>query len=243
MTSRFRTGNAILLALAASAAFVLNPAPALADVVTVKGSLDANFSDPTGTGTFTTQSTPTNGLDIRQFVGSAPNFENRSVVLFSLPAGVIPANAMIQSVTFNFQANVVTGNVGRTVGLLGYTGGSNLTLADATAAATQLATYDNVALGLGNQSVGLGSAGVTLLRSLVGQNKTLGLRIQGTTYGTNTALSSIEQANAVPTAFNAPSITITFTPAAVPEPSVLALAGTGALVVLGVSRLRRGRAS
>jgi hypothetical protein len=183
-----------------------------AGVVTIIGSLDANFTDPTGTGTFTTMSSPTNGLDIRQFDGGSTSFEHRSVVNFSLAS--VPVGAVVQDVSFNFEADSTTSNTGRTVGLLGYAGTGTLTLADATAAATQFASYDNFAVGLGKHSADLGSAGASLLNTLIGQGKPLALRVQGTTYGTNTLLSSIEQANSFPGSFTAPSITVTFTPVA-----------------------------
>jgi hypothetical protein len=229
---------AALLALALA---TLTAVPARADMVTILSNLDTNFFDPTGGGTFTTIDTnPTNGLDIRDFTGAAPNFEHRSAVHFSLQPS-LPANAVITAVTFNFQAEVVTGNVGRTVGLYGYAGSNSLTLADATAAASQLATYDNVAIGLGKHSVDLGAGGVSLLTTLVSQAKPLDLRLQGTTYGTNTLVDSIEMANNLPQFYTAPSITVTFRLAAVPEPSVMALAGMGALVVLAGSWHRRRR--
>jgi len=230
--------SAITLIVASFALAI--PTMGRAGTIIINGSLDANFTDPTGTGTFTIVETPTSttNLDIRDFAGAFPNFEHRSVVNFSLAS--LPTNAVVQDVTFNFQAVSVTSNTGRTVGLFGYAGSNSLTLADATAAATLLASYDNFALGLGNHSVDLGPAGNTLLDSVAAQGKPLDLRIQGTTFGTNTALLSIEDAflfGAGP-----PSITVTFNAASsVPEPSSLVLAGMGALSAL-VCSLRRKRA-
>ena len=237
----FRT-SAITLIVAILAVAV--PTMGHAGTIIINGSLDRNFTDPTGSGAFTIIETPTSttGLDIRQFVGAFPNFEHRSVVNFSLASSGIPTNAVIQDVTFNFQAESVTSNTGRTVGLFGYAASNTLSLADATAAATLLASYDNWALGLGKHSVDLGPAGNTLLDSLVAQGKPLNLRLQGTTFGTNTLVDSIEMASGFPQFYSAPSITVTFTTAAsVPEPSSLVLAGMGVLSAL-VCSLRRKRA-
>lgn len=222
------------VAVALVVGFALTAAVAHAGTLTITGSLDANFADPTGTGTFTSQSTPTNGLDIRYFVGSYPSFDYLSVVNFNLAN--LPAGAIVTDVTFNFQAGSITSNTGRTVGLFGYAGSSTLSLSDATAAATELTSYDDYLLGLGTHSLDLGAAGASLLSSLGGAY--LDIRIQGTTYSTNTGISSIEEAASLPQYDVAPSITVNFT--LVPEPSSFILASSGALIAVGCFRRGRG---
>src|SRR5258708_20886848 len=106
--------SAITLIVASFALAI--PTMGRAGTIIINGSLDANFTDPTGTGTFTIIETPTSttNLDIRDFAGAFPNFEHRSVVNFSL--AILPPNSVVPDVPFNFQALSRTGTVVRTVG-------------------------------------------------------------------------------------------------------------------------------
>jgi hypothetical protein len=191
----------------------------------VIATIDDNIDDNTGSGTFTQVVAATNGLDIRNFAGAAPNFEHRAVIEFL--QFTLPANTVVTSVLFNFDAESVTNQQSRIVGVYGYTGSGSITTADATAPATQLTTYDNFALGLGQQSIDLGAAGISLIESLSGSPNPLAIRLQGVAYGVNTQIYSIEQ-----TAFpdiTPPSVTINFS--SVPEPPSVALLGVGGLVL------------
>jgi hypothetical protein len=236
-----RTPHQGLALLLSAAVLTVAPWKVRADVVTINPGVDANLTDPTGTGNFTLIDTnPTGGLDIRDFAGASPNFDHRSVIQYNL-SPALPAGAVIQGVTFTFQSETVTSDTGRTVGVLGYGGSGSLTLADATAAATQLTSYDNFALGLGKHTIDLGPSGVSLVQSILSGGKILNLRLQGTTFGTNTVVDSLEMANALPQFYSRPTIAVTFAPAAVPEPSVLTLSAVLAtpFAAVGFRRLQK----
>jgi hypothetical protein len=208
--------------------------PALrADVVVLNASSDADLSDTTGGGTFTVidrLDLATHGLYVTQFDnGPAPNFEDRAAILFSLAS--LPTNATITSLTLTFRETAFANAVG-IVAVNGYASGGTIGLADATASANSLGSYDAIALSTGTHTVTLGTS---FLQSLLGHSGFLGLRLQGTQYSVNTSLGSIEQS----TSFTPPSLTVTFTPAVAPEPSSVALLGLGLPAALAWRRRSR----
>jgi len=216
-------GIAIVVAIVVSATFAATSARA--GSLNVIATIDDNIYDNTGTGTFTQVVSASNGLDIRNFAGASPNFEHRAVIEFL--QFTLPANVTVTSVLFNFDAKVVTNQQSPIVGVFGYTGTGLISTADATAAATQLTTYDNSALGLGQHSIDLGAAGISLIESLSGSPQPLAIRLQGIAFGVNTEIYSIEEA-AFPT-ITPPSVTINYS--SVPEPSSVALLGVAGLVL------------
>jgi len=214
---------AIGIAIVVSATFAATSARA--GSLNVIATIDNNIYDNTGSGTFTQVVSASNGLQIANFAGASPNYEHRAVIEFL--QFTLPANVVVTSVLFNFDALAVTNQQSRIVGVYGYAGTGSISTADATAAATQLTTYDNFALGLGQQSIDLGAAGISLINSLSGSPLPLAIRLQGIAFGVNTEIYSIEQ-TAFPT-ITPPSVTINF--ASVPEPSSVALLGVAGLVL------------
>ncbi len=125
-----RAGATALLAIGLP---LLVPGALHAATITINASSDADLSDTTGNGTFTTinrQSPATFGLYVTQFIGAAPNFEDRAAILFNLSA--LPTNATIQGLSFNFQETAYANAVG-TVAVNGYASNGTITLADAKA--------------------------------------------------------------------------------------------------------------
>jgi hypothetical protein len=108
-------------------------------------------------------------------------------------------------------------------------------VADGTAPATTLQSYDPFALGLGPHTLSLGSTATTLVQSLIGGTDLLALRLQGL-QNTNTQIYSKEGA----ATYNeqAPVLVVSYTTAAVPEPAPSVLIVVGGLGLFAVSRLR-----
>jgi hypothetical protein len=233
----FRAGvMRVLLAsssfLLVSSLILLNPETLRAD--TINASADADLSDTTGNGTFDTidrLSLATHGLYITNFIGASTNpFEDRAVILFSLAS--IPANAQITGLSFNFDETGFANAVG-TVAIDGYSSNGTISLADATAASSQLGTYDALSLGLGDHSVTLSTSYLQSL--LAGGASYLGIRLEGTQYSVNTQLGSIEQA----TFFTPPTLTVTLQ--SVPEPASIILLISGATLGAGLHLRRKPR--
>jgi hypothetical protein len=178
--------------------------PARAGTLTVSAASDGNVLDDTGSGNFTqvTSGSPF-GLDIRNFLGQAPNFEHRAIVYFA--SFTLPTNVTITRVTLNYEVASVLEDPNPVVNVYGYTGGSSITTADATASASLLNSYHPWPQGLNQQTLDLGSNGIALAQSLSGSSSPLALRFQGVAYGVNTQIYSIESAGPL---FSPPSLTI-----------------------------------
>ena len=160
--------------------------PASAGQVTLNGTVDANLYDPTGTGDFTQIQTNPVGRVIEDFVGYLIlPFEKRAVIEFSTSS--LPSNASIQSVTFNFETTS-TANNEHLVGVLAYAGSGTITLADATAAASQVGTYEDTAVGSTTQ-VSLTSSDFQSLFDQ--QSGYFALRLQGLEQTVNTSIAGI----------------------------------------------------
>lgn len=207
-----------------------------ADTLTINASNDARITDPNGSGTFTS-------VDASNITDSVRDFPNivieRSVVEFSLlDLGSLPAKATITDVRFQFVTQSIANGTSTTVNILGYKDSTAaITTSDATTSATSLASYQPVVLGLGTQSVSLGTTGVSLLSSL-SPNSFFALRFQGTV-DTNTQFYSVKGANEL--SVQGPELIVTYTTPtnAVPEPSTFALLGLGGIgMVFRVYRRR-----
>jgi hypothetical protein len=201
--------------------------------ITLSGSTDANLDDPTGTGTFTglnVDPPATYGLEAVNFVGAPVfDFEKRSVVEFN--NSVLPTNAIINSVTFNFRvASYANNQFG--VGVSAYAGTGTITLADATAAATQVGTYQSDALT--EFHVGLSS---TTFQSLLSSSSYFALRLAGLEQTVNTSIFGIEGNSQS----LAPSLTISYSVASVPEPGGLTLGCVAAISLAGLRFMSKGR--
>ncbi len=72
--------------------------------------------------------------------------------------------------------------------MLGFDTSGGVTLADATASASLLGSYDNVALGLFGHTISLSTS---TFESLLSGSSTIGLRFQGDTETVNTAVDSL----------------------------------------------------
>jgi hypothetical protein len=228
---RARFVRAVLIGLA----LTLLPGAVRANTITIVGSVDATISDTNGDGIFdstTAENPSTFGLVVRQFenFSSSISFEDRAVIEFSL-AGIAPTDT-ITGLTFTFGESSATSNSGRIVGVYGFAGDGAISLADATAPATELASYDNWAIGLGAHTLTLDPS---TLQSLLGHTSYFAIRLQGDQLSTNTSLNSLEENFGTP-----PQITVT-TAAPLPSPLRL-LAGLGILVACGQwwSRRRAG---
>jgi hypothetical protein len=174
--------------------------------------------------------TDTEGLPIVNLAGYAlPQFayEDRSVVEFQNTA--FPANALIQSVTFNFQDLGTSNNV-HDVGVYVYPGSGLITLADATIPATQAGTHNDGAVGERSQSLDS-----SVFQSMLGQSSYFALRLQGLELGVNTVITSIEEPG-FSNLFTPPSLTIGYTLQSVPEPSTLLLACVATAALLAKRR-------
>jgi hypothetical protein len=203
----------------------------------IVASADANITDPNLSGNFTglnTSSPATFGLIVSRFTDlGASNAEIRSVAEFSVAS---LKNASIQSVTFTFDESSLTSTPGQTVGVFAYAGSGTIGLADATTSATQVASYDPTAIGLGVHTLTLNAA---TLQTLLSNSNFLALRFQGLGAYENTQFNSVETHNFAPTLTTAPTLGVTFDPAAVPEPaSIVMVSGMGAIVAAFRSRRR-----
>ncbi|MFO0888923.1 MAG: hypothetical protein U0790_07210 [Isosphaeraceae bacterium] len=232
-----RTCRVVFLALALTA---LPTARSWAGTLTVNAASDAVAVDDTGTGVFTSITSASGGLDIRNFASQSPNFERRSIVYFS--TFTLPTNVTITSVILNYGVAGLNQDISDVVNVFGFQGGSSITTSDATSAATSLPSFHPWPQGLGNQTLDLGSAGISLVQTLSGSSSPLALRFQGASWGVNTLLYSIE--NNGFGSFNSPSLTITFESlSTVPEPSSIVLSAVG-LSMIGLvcvfSRARSG---
>jgi hypothetical protein len=177
------TGLALGLILAfAIATCGLVPNRAVAGQMTIADYSDGYAESPTGNGTYSVLNTSGVDLVIRQFTGL---FEDRGLANFNLSG--LPANAVITSASLKFVTGAFTSNPGRIVDILGFNTSGGVTLADATASASALGSYNSFALGLGNQTVSLSAA---TLQSLFHNSSIVGLRLQGDAETVNTEISS-----------------------------------------------------
>jgi hypothetical protein len=183
----------------------LVPNRAIAGQMTIGDYSDGYAESPTGNGTYSVLNTSAADLVIRQFTGTV---EDRGLANFNLSG--LPANAVITSVSLKFDNVVITSNPSRTVDILGFNTSGGVTLADATASASALGSYDSFALGLGNQTVSLSTA---TFESLFKNSTIVGLRLQGDAETVNTAIDSRR------TTDEAPKLVVNFTNT--PEPATL----------------------
>jgi hypothetical protein len=201
--------------------------------VTLSGTVDGYIQDPTGGGDFTalfTNLSGTQGLPIINLAGLAA--QDRSIVEFQ--NALLPANALIQSVTFSFQDLGTSNNV-HDVDVLAYSANGTITLADATTAATLVDTY----VSFGSTSVRTESLTASVFQSLLGQGDYFALRLEGKEFGVNTGITSIEQGNFFPGLLIPPSLTINYTLQSVPEPSSLVLGFVSTVSLAGLILGRR----
>jgi hypothetical protein len=219
--------TATLVGLLAVVLLALSSREAVAGTLSYTATSDAYAESPTGNGTYSVlNSNPAGDLVIRQIAGVV-----QDVALMSFDLSSLPTNATITGVSFNFYEQVETTNVGRDVNIEGFGGSVPLTLGDATASATVLGQYDNVALGTGNQSLSLS---LSAFQGLLTSGSALKIRLQGTQDGTNTGIASLGESGF----FISPQLVITT--ASVPEPSFLAMiAGAGLVGLIGRGLRRR----
>jgi hypothetical protein len=196
-----------LVLLFANATCSLAPNRAAASQVTIADFADGYAESPTGNGTYSVLNTSATDLVIRQFTGTV---EDRALANFNLSA--LPAHAVITSVSLKFDNVVITGNPSRTVDILGFNTSGGVTLAEATATASALGSYDSFALGLGNQTVALSTA---TFQSLFKSSNIVGLRLQGDAETVNTAIAS----SRYPISNEGPELVINYT--STPEPATL----------------------
>jgi hypothetical protein len=186
----------------------LAPNRAVADQVFITDFSDGYAESPTENGTYSVLNTSAADLVIRQFTGTV---EDRALANFNLSA--LPTNAVITSASLKFDNVAFTSNTGRTVDILGFSTSGGVTLADATATASALGSYDSFALGLGNQTVALSAA---TLQSLFASSNIVGLRLQGDAETVNTAIASSRFPN------ETPELVLNYT--VTPEPATWTLA-------------------
>jgi hypothetical protein len=205
------------------ALLVASSGEAAADSLTFTAGSNGFAESPSGNGNYSLFSlNPTGNLVIRQIVGTV-----QDVALMSFDLSGLPTNAVITGASFDFQETVLTTNVGRVVDIEGFASTAPLSSAGATAPATLLGQYDNVAVGLGPQSIGLS---LSALQGVLTSGSEIDIRLRGDADGVNTAIASLFAANLTHTA--PPQLVVTFT--AAPEPSSLAMiAGAGLVGLLG----------
>jgi hypothetical protein len=198
-----------------------------ASQLTILDAADGYAESTSGNGTFNLLNTTSSDLVVRQFTNTVID---RSIAKFNL--GLLPSHAVITSVSFEFNSVVITGNTGRTVNVLGFNSSSAVSLADATATASALGSYDNYALGLGLHSISLNTA---TFQSLLNTSDGIALRLQGVETA-NTAISSYRDVG-----FQPPTLIVNYT---TPEPASI-ISALLAVVCLGgycgVCRTRAGR--
>ena len=198
----------------------------IADTMNFTPVADASAIDTGANGSFNTLATTSNTLSIRKFatISQSP-FEERSLAEFNLTN--LPAGAMINDVAFRFYERGFA-NSNTRVDIFGYHGNGSTTLADATASAALLGSYDPVAIGLGDHSIALST---TAFVGLLSSSQMIGLRFQGIE-STNTQMDSLEGGTAFGTVV--PTISVNFT--VVPEPGAVGLLGIGLAAALARRR-------
>jgi hypothetical protein len=157
------------------------------------------------------------GLVVNAFNGGT-----KPVIDFNLSS--IPTHATITSVQFNFD-ETSHANANSTVSILDYGRGGAITAADATAAATQIGSYNATTVGLGLQSINLNSAADSSIQSLLGGSLDLGVRLEAGSNETNTSMGAIEQSSA----YVPPALQVTYS---VPEPASVGIVGVFGLYLL-----------
>jgi hypothetical protein len=188
-----------------------------ASQLTVGDYTDGFVRQTSGAGPFNYLDTSSIFLSVRQFTDT---IADRSIAKFNL--GALPGNAVITSVSFEFDSLVVTGNTGRTVDVLGFNTVGGIENVDAVDPASALGSYDNFALGLGVQTISLNPAA---FQSLVNTSTVIALRLQGVET-TNTQIASMRDPG-----FTRPTLIIDYT-TATPEPASI-ISALLAVVCLG----------
>jgi hypothetical protein len=182
---------------------------------------NALAEDTTGSGVFTSVAAPAFGFDlsIRRFNGV---LEERTLLEFD-PRSI--AGQTVSAAQFKFNESGVA-NSNTRVDILGFMDNGAIDLADATATAVLLGSYDPVALGLGAHSVTLNASS---LQSLITASQFVELRLQGID-GTNTQLGKLG-GSFLPV----PTLSVT-----VPEPGCAGLLTAAAMLLLRTRRRARG---
>jgi hypothetical protein len=205
---------------------------ARADQIILNASVDANLADNNGDGTFdqiNADSPALTGLAMQNFVNFLPpsvNFEKRAIVEFD--NSVLPSNAIIQSVDYTFQVTSFTDNASH-AGVFAYAGTGAISLADGSASAAQVGSYNAISL-----SVLQISLDKSVFQSLLGSTGFFALRLQALEQANSTQIGSIEQS----VSFTPPTLTITYTTSAVPEPSGLVLGCISTASLAGLTMCR-----
>ena len=205
-------------------ALALAASPAHAITVTLPTVSEGTIVDDGSNGSFeTVEDGSGGGLSIRQF-------ENLVAERVGLEYNVssIPNDAVVTGARFTFSTVSFTSNTGRVVDVLGFAGNGSVTIADATAPAVPLGSYNSFTGGLGAQTVNLNIASLQAL--LAGDF--VGLRLQAGAETVNTQIGS----SAFGGSIEPPRLVIDYT--VVPEPTSAALLFGGAWLIVG-RRCRR----
>jgi hypothetical protein len=192
--SKFRHLLACALFCAPTLAIGLLGSPQVArgDSFTIVAGSDANV-----TGNTVNLNPPGSyGLEMNAFDGTH--------AIVDVPLGYIPINATINSVKANFR-EIGYANTNGLVTISGYGRSGTIKASDGNSATT-IATYNSIALGLGQHSVDLNSAAVSLASSLLGTASHLGLRFASGSNDTNSAIGSLEQS----AFYTPPSVTVSY---------------------------------
>jgi len=207
-----------------------------AESVVLHAVSNANVSDLDDDGIFENLNDlhpSTYGLTMANFRGysTIEGFEHRAVIEFDLSS--LPSSAIVQSLTFGFQAvSVANGPDNTTIDLFGFAGDGVADLDDATSTGTLLGSYDYHLLQLGVKTVSLD---VSALQSILGSSSYLGLRLQARDVTGNTSIASLESSS-----FRTPpTLEVEYRTGIVPEPNSLALLGVGAFGLALVLARRR----
>jgi hypothetical protein len=171
------------LVLLACAGFGLLANRCQAGQLTVADYADGYDESTNGNGTFTFQDTSGTNLVIRQFTNTVID---RSIANFNLSS--LPSNVSISSVSLEFSITSYTSNPGRVVDVMGFDTSGGVTLADATASASLLGSYNSYNLGLFGQTISLSTS---TFESLLSGSSILGLRFQGDSETVNTSVDSL----------------------------------------------------